>query len=210
MGKLSKNLIINHYLKPQNLSALSVEDKCYLLQKTSTGQLKWYYSKEVNKLIADGHLETTKDTNVQIPTTTKMLHMFYHILPFRRAINLDEIHYETNKPDDSHQKENANANAKSITSRSVRSFNLESNLNSKDMPHDHWVLNVLNEASESNNNDEQYSKILNDVHLADSNIELESNLTANDDTNNQSDEINSKLESDDRSKDIDINDFLNT
>lgn len=205
-----KNLIINHYLKPQNLSALSVEDKCYLLQKTSTGQLKWYYSKEVNKLIADGHLETTKDTNVQIPTTTKMLHMFYHILPFRRAINLDEIHYETNKPDDSHQKENANANAKSITSRSVRSFNLESNLNSKDMPHDPWVLNVLNEASESNNNDEQYSKILNDVHLADSNIELESNLTANDDTNNQSDEINSKLESDDRSKDIDINDFLNT
>lgn len=206
-----KNLIINNYLKAQNTSALSVQDKCYLLQNTSTGQLKWYYSKEVNKLIADGRLETTKDPDMRISFTTKMLQMFYHILPFRRAINLDDIHYETNKLDDRDQKENANTNAKSITSRSVRSFNLESNLNSKDMPHDPWVLSVLNQASESNNNDNQYSRILNDVHLADSNIELESNLTANNDMNNQSDDIiNSKVESEDRNKDIDINDFLNT
>lgn len=204
-----ESLIINHYLKPQNLAELSIQDKCYLLQKTVTGQLKWYYSKEVNKLIADGHLETKKDTDIEIPSTTKMLHMFYHMLPFRRAINLDKIHYETNKPIDRHQEENANANVKSITSRSVRSFNLETNLNSKEMSHDPWVLNILNEASETNNNDEQFSKILKEVHLADSNIELETDFSANDDTNNQSDDmISNKIESDIRSKDIDINDFL--
>lgn len=205
-----KNFIINNYLKPQNLPALSVQDKCFLLQGTRMGLLKWYHSKEVNDLIADGHLKATESTDINISFITKLLHMFYHILPLRKAVNLDEIFYEANKPVDSNQKEVVNANVRSINSKSIRSFNLESNSNIKDLPQDSWILNILNDAIVPNKNDEQFSKILNDVHLADSNIELESNISANDDMNDPDDvTTNNNMESEHQNKDIDINDFLN-
>lgn len=203
------NLIINNYLKVNNKSMLSVEDKYYLLYKTSYGRLKWYHSKEVKRLIKEGAIE--EDTEqFKLSFWARLRNFYHHMLPLRKGINLDELHYKTNTPHIKKEIQPIEDLDKSVLSKSIRSFNINSQTDPETFPEDNWVVNILNHKTDHPEKSVQFKHILDDVHLADADIELESNFTANEDMDEPTTKpVESATDRDHSEENIDMDDFLN-
>ena len=205
-----KDLIINNYLKPQDKSTLSIEDKYFLTNKTKLGRLNWYSSKEVSRLIEQGDIIQAEEDKVKIPLGTRFLNFYSHMLPFRKIIDLDELYYVDNKPlkrtKSQHFEELDNPNL----SPSARSFNIDNDSNPDKLPQDDWVVNILKERNLQCNKNEQFKNILDGVNLADTDIELESTFTVNEDMDIQSDKVSKEGPGKtSENKNINITDFLN-
>ena len=202
------NLIINNYLKVKNKSVLSVEDKYYLMYKTSYGRLKWYQSKELKRLIKEGAIE--KDTEeFRLSFFDRVKNFYYHMLPLRKRINLDKLEYETNTPNVKKKVQPIFVD-NSVLSNSAKSFNFESQTSSENLPEDTWVVNILNHKNGHPEKSKQFQNIQDNVHFADVDIELESNFTANEDMDEPTTKpVESSTENPQSEENIDIDDFLN-